>query len=614
MPFMQRKTLCHYFVMAVLLIFVVPHSLSGQLSPGELSRDHAGLEGVFNCTKCHEPGEKVTNEKCLSCHQEIRDRINVRKGYHASAEVNGKNCAGCHSEHHGRNFDMLHFDQKKFNHQLSGYELTGKHKVIDCRECHQPDLVEDAGLKKRSYTYLGLQTDCKACHQDVHQNTLSRYCNDCHNTEDFKIASKFNHTKTAFPLVGKHKTVDCAACHQKGMRNGSAFQQFGGVAFTQCSNCHKDAHKGQLGGNCKECHTEQGFEVLRGMGHFNHNKTGFPLQGAHREVNCAKCHKTDAGPLLVFQDRKGVKTTDCIACHHDEHEGKFGTTCGNCHQVTQWRIEGIPPNFDHNRTNFALEGKHTEVNCKKCHTNDFLQPLPHQNCAACHEDYHEGQLNTTGQQRDCAVCHQTEGFESALFGLEEHSVGRFPLTGAHLATPCLSCHQKEAGQKWKFKNIGEKCVDCHENIHQAAIPEAFFPGKTCESCHTTATWSESLFDHKRTKFPLEGKHARTACAECHLKEEYRPTGKFTALSMECINCHKNIHGHQFDHDGPPKCTACHGLDNWKINRFNHNKTAFKLDGKHARVACEKCHKKTEVDGELIVQYKFASFKCADCHR
>jgi hypothetical protein len=49
-------------------------------------------------------------------------------------------------------------------------------------------------------------------------------------------------------------------------------------------------------------------------------------------------------------------------------------------------------------------------------------------------------------------------------------------------------------------------------------------------------------------------------------------------------------------------------------KYDHNKAAFKLDGKHANVACSECHKKTLVDGQYMVQYKFESFECIVCHK
>ena len=63
-----------------------------QLSPGDLTTAHASLEGMSNCTQCHDLGNKVTNAKCLECHKELRALITRKKGYHASKDVKAKDC------------------------------------------------------------------------------------------------------------------------------------------------------------------------------------------------------------------------------------------------------------------------------------------------------------------------------------------------------------------------------------------------------------------------------------------------------------------------------------------------------------------------------------------
>ncbi|MFZ0280585.1 MAG: hypothetical protein WAL29_02965, partial [Bacteroidales bacterium] len=65
---------------------------AAQISPGDLSKPHEYLEGITNCTKCHILGNKITGEKCLDCHTEIKERISAGKGYHSSAEIKGKQC------------------------------------------------------------------------------------------------------------------------------------------------------------------------------------------------------------------------------------------------------------------------------------------------------------------------------------------------------------------------------------------------------------------------------------------------------------------------------------------------------------------------------------------
>ena len=153
-----------------------------QISPGDLTNAHAYLEGISNCTKCHDLGESVSKGKCLDCHKEIKSLVNAGRGYHSSTEVKGKDCWKCHSEHNGRNFRIINFNEKTFDHEKTGYSLTGKHAKTECDGCHKTDFIIDKELKKRKGTYLGLKADCVGCHEDYHQKTLGGECGNCHNT------------------------------------------------------------------------------------------------------------------------------------------------------------------------------------------------------------------------------------------------------------------------------------------------------------------------------------------------------------------------------------------------------------------------------------------------
>lgn len=598
------------------IIFILSLAATGawaQLSPGDLSNAHAKLEGVSNCTQCHVLGDKVSNDKCLECHKEIKSLLDKKAGYHASKDVKGKDCASCHSDHHGRKFEMVRFDEKNFNHNLAGYELAGAHKKADCRDCHKPDNIESAELKKRKETFLGMGKQCLSCHDDYHQKTLANDCAKCHNVDAFKPATKFNHDKTDFALAGKHKTVSCEECHQKETKNGKEFQRFAGVPFNNCSSCHKDAHNNHLGTNCKECHNEQSFASRSNLSQFNHSKTHFSLKGKHKQVDCAQCHNLKATPLTVFQDKLGVKTQDCATCHKDVHEGKFGSACADCHNENSFQKVKQMEGFNHNLTGFALEGKHIAVDCKKCHKADsYTDPLPHNTCAACHSDYHQGQFASTSKTMDCADCHTVDGFAGSTYTMEQHAQTRFPLTGAHVATPCFACHQKE--EKWSFRKIGERCVDCHKDVHAGQIDTRWYPNQTCENCHTTEKWTgKNNFNHSQTAFKLVGKHDEQDCRACHVPDHTYKYGKFKGLPATCASCHEDAHNRQFEQKGITDCARCHGFNSWDMNDFDHNKTRFKLEGKHVGVACEKCHKTTELNGITFVQYKFESFDCKVCH-
>lgn len=520
------------------LIFIIILSTANsfaQISPGELSSGHSALEGISNCTKCHILGEQLSNDKCLECHKELKERITLNKGYHSSYEVKGKQCASCHSDHHGKNFKIIKFDDKKFNHNLTGFSLIGAHSKKNCKDCHNPKNIKDLRFKNKKITYLGLKPECNNCHKDYHQNTLSLNCVNCHDANAFKPAAKFNHSSAKFQLTGKHNSVECIKCHKIELKNNEKYQQFKGLQFNTCTNCHKDVHQNKFGSNCTQCHTTESFLSLK------------------------------------------------------------ATT-----------------NFDHSKTKYTLEGKHLTVNCKSCHKLKYTTPIKHEKCNDCHQDYHKAEFVKNNITPDCASCHNMTGFINTSYTIEQHNNSSFVLNGAHLATPCFDCHKKT--EKWSFRNIGKKCIDCHKNIHQNFISNKYYPEDNCLSCHNTNKWSEINFEHNLTNFSLQGVHKSLSCRKCHFKEnsEKNITQQFANLTSNCSSCHQDKHFKQFDINNITDCARCHTSDNWKANKFNHNTTAFKLEGKHEKVACSKCHKPVEINNNRYIIYKI-NIKCESCH-
>ncbi|MEI6577167.1 MAG: cytochrome C [Bacteroidota bacterium] len=489
-----------------------------------------------NCTQCHILGEKISNDKCLECHKELKSRITAQKGYHVSSQVRGKNCSMCHNDHHGKTFKIIKFDPEKFDHSLTGYKLEGAHAKKACKDCHKAEFIKKQEIKKKKFSYLGLETECTACHIDYHQKTLSLNCENCHNNTAFKPASQFSHNKTKFPLNGKHLDVQCVKCHKLETLAGKKFQEFKGIKYDNCNSCHKDIHDNKFGPNCKQCHSETSFRSIKQTG-----------------------------------------------------------------------------GFDHNKTDYKLEGKHQSVDCKKCHKNKVTDPLSFKLCKDCHEDYHEKQFITDGLNSDCDKCHDVQGFANSGFSLEKHNEGQFKLSGAHIATPCFSCHKKT--EKWSFRKIGINCADCHENIHEAKTEISQQKFSECKTCHDMAKWSDVNYDHSKTKFPLSGIHAHQNCRKCHFKESKNEKTdlNFSGLKTICTECHKDTHNKQFERLGATDCSRCHTFNDWKISVFDHNKTDFKLDGKHKNLACIKCHNVVQESSEKYVLYKIKKTKCEDCH-
>lgn len=508
--------------------------MTAQISPGDLTTAHADLEGISNCTQCHELGEQVSNTKCLDCHTEIKSLINTGSGYHSSNKVKGKDCWNCHSEHHGRNFRIVNFNPDNFNHDESGFSLTGKHKTTDCKECHKSEFIMGTNLKKRKDTFLGLNQNCFSCHEDVHQKTLGDDCSSCHNTEAFKPAARFDHSTADFKLTGAHVNVDCVGCHEIEMKNGKEYQAFKNIPFQNCNSCHTDVHKGSFGQNCSSCHQTSSFKNINTSA-FDHSRTKFPLIGKHKLVACNNCHKAPSGYKMKF----------------------------------------------------AL-------------------------CTDCHTDFHKAQFVVDGKTQNCADCHSESGFRPSTFTLEMHNRTKFQITGAHLATPCESCHYQQ--NNWQFKGISIECISCHENIHKNELKSEFIPDNYCKECHETESWRTIKFDHNRTNFKLLGKHGSISCSSCHRTEGNEATQiLFSSIKKECETCHTDVHYGQFKVDGISDCSRCHMFENWKPENFDHNKTEFSLEGAHKNVQCAKCHPKTEANGNSFIKFKLEDIKCATCH-
>jgi hypothetical protein len=202
--------------------------------------------------------------------------------------------------------------------------------------------------------------------------------------------------------------------------------------------------------------------------------------------------------------------------------------------------------------------------------------------------------------------------------MDDHNQAKFVLTGAHLAVPCRSCHFKEELKQWHFKSVGLKCINCHNNVHGSEIKEKFMKQNDCESCHTTADWKTISFNHDLTGFKLEGKHKTVRCSDCHESKssDNKAVFKFVSLKTDCQTCHRDIHFGQFNPEqkgNEAVCENCHGFDNWKAGKFDHEKTAFPLKGAHEKLFCSSCHKKESENGNLFIKYKLRDFKCASCH-
>jgi hypothetical protein len=569
------------------------------LSPGELTRAHSGLEGTQNCTKCHPAGGKLSPETCLACHEELKGRVAAGKGLHGRMAPADRVCEKCHPEHEGRDFALVDWGKggrSAFDHARTGTRLAGKHAKADCAKCHAPVLIADPALKEliarqpARKTYLGAPVACWPCHADEHRGQVGTDCARCHGDEKWKPASRFDHARAAWPLAGKHRTVACEKCHPR-------------------------------------------------------QESPPPEPGASQVAVVVPATAARLKPL-----RFGA----CGDCHKDPHAGKFGTACGSCHVVDDWKklVGSAKEKAFHEKTKYPLRGAHVTAECRGCHgplpgeKKERMKGLAFAACTDCHFDAHTGQLQAApaGEARTCDRCHSVEGYLPVRFELEDHARTRFALEGGHRAAACAGCHPKDpdaaarvpAATRKRLEAMGrpvrvaperlqvEKasdCRSCHKDPHRGQFDARMKASKEagaqgCEACHAVAAWRQLQFDHARdTKYPLAGKHAKAACRSCHRQA---PDGavRWRPLDAACGACHADPHAAQFAVAGATDCGRCHEPEGWKQPlKFVHRDpfTKFLLEGKHAPLACAKCHAEVAVGGAKIRRYRPLPQACEGCH-
>jgi hypothetical protein len=544
-------------VAALLILLLSPGRVQAQLvSPGKLIKSHSALEGIRSCTKCHQLGERgVANEKCLDCHRELADRIARKAGFHAT--IGAKSCGECHKDHFGPDFDAVHFDTAGFHHADVGYDIVGGHLKAACRDCHQPDNITDAAVKRTmaehgrlASTYLGLGTTCVGCHRkdDPHEGQFgARACEDCHSEGDWKKPDRFDHAKTRYPLRGRHREIQCRECHTPIPGKKGALQ-LTGLEFATCSACHQkdDPHAGQFQGRrCEECHTELDWKKAE---RFDHAATRYPLTGRHRDVACEKCHTPMPGPTHPLRLR-GLEFGTCAACHtkDDPHNGRLGTKCADCHTTDGWRGRGgsaFESSFDHAKTRFALKGKHATLQCAACHspanahadgialsfvadTRDRRYPVPaSEHCTSCHVDYHRGTFAQSPGGSECASCHVEDDWVPTSYDITRHNRdARYKLAALGQST-------------LQFRIANQECVACHATKDPHGQQ---FAGRACNDCHDTRSFKIPAFDHARTRYPLDGAHRKVPCASCHplvTGPDGRSTRRYRPLGTTCKDCHE----------------------------------------------------------------------------
>ena len=386
--------------------------------------------------------------------------------------------------------------------------------------------------------------------------------------------------------------------------------QFAGTAL-ECRSCHLDQYRSAknpdhvAGGyptECQTCHAP----VVWTSAKFDHDRTPFPLTGAHRTTACASCHGDG-----VYTG----KSTACIACHAVNYAAATpphspavfpAGACATCHTTAAWNTP-----FDHAaRTTFPLTGAHVGVACANCH-GDGVYAGRSTACASCHAAAYASatppHTPASFPQAQCAACHGTTTWAGGLFNHTTNTT--FPLTGAHVPVACASCHGDAV-----YAGKSTACYSCHAPAYAGATSPphspAAFPTSTaaCTGCHNTTAWQPSTFSHASTTFALTGAHPAVACTGCHNASTWATPG------ADCASCHMTDYNgttnpaHSVAGGFPTTGCVCHTTATWLgATSFDHTAGGFPLAGMHATPprVCTDCH---------ASGYVATPMTCISCHQ
>lgn len=563
------------------------------------------------CEKCHKDKKyKSKAEKCVDCHKD------VHKGEFK------EECSFCHTQYD--------WHPRKFDHKKNaGLELRGVHNDILCVSCH-----------KTKGEYRKVNHLCNQCHVDPHLNQFgSLNCSDCHGENSWN-PTRFDHSRTGFPLVGKHRQSQCGECHKSRVYRNTS---------NACIGCHAGQYSAapkhlakKYGSDCVTCHPATETAVVWSFHHenvaggsacANCHMSDYPASHTVNNygTSCVNCHKY---PTWSSNMAHTAVTSGCSSCHlskrpatHTANPAKYPATCETCHNSTTIWTSHVHPSGASGCSTCHLSQRpatHTSnttkysTTCENCHKStatwaSHLHPTVTSGCSTCHTTQKPAGHTSNGYSDICENCHKSTaswtatGHPAVTSGCSSCHLSKRPAT--HTANPakypaaCETCHNSTI--TWTshvHPTVTSGCSTCHTAQKPASHPARGY-SETCENCHkSTALWT---FSHPS---------AATGCSTCHLtySNPAKPASHLTNGWTVCENCHKSFTVWVFAHStakvvcytchagkAPPahntysirfgnSCENCHTYPTWPTNTFSHTFSTFPVPHKTGNT-CLKCH-------------------------
>ena len=173
----------------------------------------------------------------------------------------------------------------------------------------------------------------------------------------------------------------------------------------------------------------------------------------------------------------------------------------------------------------------------------------------------------------------------------------------------VGCESPKDFERPHVQIAASDCAYCHETDYASAKAPLHRDGttnlypKNCGACHETTHFRPAHFAHP---FVLDGRHARTACWQCHVGSP--PV--FAGTPNQCIDCHASdferstFTGHS---SFQTTCLDCHATSGWLPATGPHPEAAFPISTGVHQYPCLACHDKA------LGQNSAENTNCVGCH-
>ena len=357
-----------------------------------------------------------------------------------------------------------------------------------------------------------------------------------------------DHEQTNFPLLGKHRSVPCADCHLEWRARRHPDRLRGLPLGPETGRPLPDRSWGCIAPTAIRPSTGRSSNRIPGI---MAGRTGFPLAGVHRTMDCADCHPGNmipgpGRPGLLFMPPRAVRAgpqpgaapiTPSIAGSAISADHLDRAPRPHIRRFPCWAATRPRPALDCHKNNVYAGTPQDlrELPSGRLRQHPEPQPPPGRL-------FHRLRLlPRQPRPRPGTMPPSTMTSTGLCWGRTRRWIAsQCHAAGYNLPRDCYGCHQTDYD------------TTTNPNHRQAGYSTA------CQNCHLTShtSWNQAVFNHK---FPIQsGNHAGFACTECHRTARttlFFPASIATAhTKSEMDDKHDDVGGYAYNSQA---CYACH---------------------------------------------------------